>query len=109
MPSFYALCPTFCPFVLSFSSLVQLSSSSPAWLLLLVFGVACVVVVGFLFLSDGFRHKKKGRFLRPFLRFLFALILLDINAYIFRLGFHKMRLYLCKLSGCGRSLLSLPA
>ena len=65
--------------------------------------------VGFLSLSDGFRYTKKGRALRPFLWCLFALILSDINPYIFRLGFHRIRLYLCKLSCCGRFLLSLPA
>ena len=109
--------PSFCPFVFFSCPLVLLSlalllgfvACFPAWLLLLVFGVACVVVVGFLSLSDGFRYKKKGRALRPFLRCLFALILSNINPYIFRLGFHKIRLYLHILSDCGRFLLSLPA
>ena len=98
----FSSCPSFSPFVL-------LLSCFPAWLLLLVFGSACVVVVGFLSLSDGFRHKKKGRALRPFLRCLFALILSNINPYIFRLGFHKIPPYLHILSGCGLFLLSLPA
>ena len=106
-------------FRLSFSSLflscpafVLLLSCFPAWLLLLV--LSCFLgfvglAVGFLSLSDGFRNKKKGRVLRPFLRCLFALILLDINPYIFLLGFHKIPPYLHILSGCGRFLLSLPA
>ena len=106
-------------FRLSFSSLflscpafVLLLSCFPAWLLLLV--LSCFLgfvglAVGFLSLSDGFRNKKKGRVLRPFLRCLFALILLDINPYIFLLGFHKMPPYLHMLSGCGRFSLSLPA
>ena len=106
-------------FRLSFSSLflycpafVLLLSCFPAWLLLLV--LSCFLgfvglAVGFLSLSDGFRNKKKGRVLRPFLRCLFALILLDINPYIFLLGFHKIPQYLHILSGCGRFLLSLPA
>ena len=105
-------CSVFAFRFLLFSSLVLLScfvswlASFPA---LLVFWSACVVVVGFLSLSDGFRHKKKGRVLRPFLRCLFALILSNINPYIFQLGFHRIRLYLHILSGCGRFLLSLPA
>ena len=99
-------------------ALVLLSSCSPAWLpalpaflLFVLFSWLCGLAfgVGFLSLSDGFRYKKKGRALRPFLRCLFALILSDINPYIFRLGFHRIRHYLCKLSGCGRFLLSLPA
>ena len=108
-----------CVFRLSFSSLflscpafVLLLSCFPAWFLLLV--LSCFLgfvglAVGFLSLSDGFRNKKKGRVLRPFLRSLFALILLDINPYIFLLGFHKIPPYLHILSGCGRFLLSLPA
>ena len=75
----FGACGVFC---LSFSSLVLLSSlfllsscSCPASLLgfcswsclvFLAFGVGWVV--GFLSLSDGFRYKKKGRGLRPFLR-----------------------------------------
>ena len=72
-------CGVFC---LSFSSF-PLLSSCPAFVLLsclasclacfpafclafLAFGVGWVV--GFLSLSDGFRYKKKGRVLRPFLR-----------------------------------------
>ena len=86
------------------SLLVLLSSACPLSLPSL-----SLWVVGFLSLSDGFRYKKKGRVLRHFLRFLFALILLDINPYIFLLGFHKIPPYLHILSGCGRFLLSLPA
>ena len=106
------------PFVFFSCPLVLLSSCSPAWLpalpaflLFVLFSWLCGLAfgVGFLSLSDGFRYKKKGRALRPFLRCLFALILSDINPCIFRLGFHRIRLYLCKLSGCGRFLLSLPA
>ena len=78
-----------------------------SWLCGLAFGVGWVV--GFLSLSDGFRYKKKGRGLRPFLRCLFALILSNINPCIFPLGFHKIPPYLHILSGCGRFLLSLPA
>lgn len=79
----YMTCGVFC---LSFSSLVLLSSCPafacssawlpalpafllfvlPSWLCGLAFGVGWVV--GFLSLSDGFRHKKKGRnSLRPLL------------------------------------------
>ena len=106
-PVFILLPISFC---LSFSSLVLLSCFRPALLLFVLFSWLCGLAfgVGFLSLSDGFRYKKKGRALRPFLWCLFALILSDINSYIFRLGFHRIRLYLCKLSGCGRFLLSLP-
>ena len=47
--------------LLSLVLLLGFVACFPAWLLLLVFGSACVVVVGFLSLSDGFRYKKKGR------------------------------------------------
>lgn len=82
----------FCPLVFFSCPLVQLSSSSPAWLpalsafLLFVliswlcglaFGVGWVV--GFLSLSDGFRYKKKGRFLRPFLRCVVSWLLESVT------------------------------
>ena len=65
------------PFVLQFSSLVQLSSCSPALLLLLVFGVACVVVVGFLSLAD---YTQKERARRVFLAS--SLVLLWVCLYV---------------------------
>ena len=113
-----ACLPLFFPFFIFFAYLLGLCLCCPwlvllaAWLLLLV--LSCFLgfvglAVGFLSLSDGFRNKKKGRVLRPFLRCLFALILLDINPYIFLLGFHKIPPYLHILSGCGRFSLSLPA
>ena len=65
-------CPLFCPFALVFAFLftsllllslfVLLSSACPLSLPSL-----SLWVVGFLSLSDGFRYKKKGRVLRPFL------------------------------------------
>ena len=66
---------SFCPFVfLSCSAFVACFPWLPALLALLLFwlcGLVCLLgwVVGFLSLSDGFRHKKKGRkvFLRPLL------------------------------------------
>ena len=68
-----------CPLVLSFSPFVLLLSCFPAWLLLLVFGSACVVVVGFLSLSDGFRYEKGAHFLRPFLRCVVSWLLESVT------------------------------
>ena len=77
---------------LLFSSLVLLSSCSPAWLpalpaflLFVLFSWLCGLafgvgwVVGFLSLSDGFRHKKKGRVLRPFLRCVVSWLLESVT------------------------------
>lgn len=98
----FACSPAWLPVLSAFLPFVLLS-----WLCGLAFGVGWVV--GFLSLSEGFRYKKKGRALRPFLRCLFALILSNINPHIFRLGFHKIPLYLHILSGCGRFLLFQPS
>ena len=63
------VCLSFCPlcscfYLFScFPRLVLLA----AWLLILVLSSLSLWVVGFLSLSDGFRYKKKGRVLRPFL------------------------------------------
>ena len=104
----------FCPLlllVLSSAPAFVLLSCSASWLAFFpalgLLGLACVGCS--LSLSDGIRYEKRGAFLRPFLWSCVALILSNINPYIFRLGFHKIRLYWCKLSGCGRFLLSLPA
>lgn len=56
----------FSPLVLSFSPFVLLLSCFPAWLLLLVFGVACVVVVAFS-LSVYMQKERAQSVLRPLL------------------------------------------
>ena len=95
-----------CPLVLLSSCLASCLACFPALCLaFLALWVGCWLFSP----SDGLDTKKGAHFLLPFLRCLFALILSNINPYIFRLDFHKIPPYLHILSGCGRFLLSLPA
>ena len=104
LPLFYIFCPAFCPFVLSFSSLVLLSPCSSAlfrgllpfllfillsWLCGLAFGVGWVVVS--FSLSDGFRHKKKGR--KGFAPCVLACPVVGCVVVILSLQFGRLRLY----------------
>ena len=71
--------------------------------------VAWLLVVVALFPFGRTGHEKRGAFSASLPRLCVALILSNINPCTFRLGFQKIWLYWCKLSGCGRFLLSLPA
>ena len=86
------VCPPFCPFCLSFSSLVLLSCFRLLSCLascLACFPALCLVFlalwVGFLSLSDGFRYKKKGRKVfasRPLLSCC-GLLSFSLSVYVF--------------------------
>ena len=80
----FMACGVFAFLFLSLSLFFSLSLSLPifwgfAFVALLVFGSACVVVVGFLSLSDGFRYEKGAHFLRPFLRCVVSWLLESVT------------------------------
>ena len=82
----FGACGVFCLSFLLLSScpLVRLSSCSPALLLLLVFGVACVVVVGFLSLSDY--TQKRAQFLASSLVLLCVAGQMSLNITVISCG-----------------------